>query len=103
MLAGASVALAGAAVGFALWGDSLYDQAKKEPNNAEQRSLWKSANNRRYLAEGIAVSSAACAGVSIWLYWRRGRAERRGAATSSLEVAPAWTHELVGLGMAGRF
>jgi hypothetical protein len=103
ILAGSSVALAGAAVGFALWGDSLYGQAKKEPNDAEQRSLWKSANNRRYIAEGMAVASAACAGISIWLYWRRGRAEQRGAATSSLDVAPTWTQDLVGLSMAGRF
>jgi hypothetical protein len=103
VLVGSSVVLASAAVGFALWGDSLYRQAKTEPNDAEQRSLWKSANNRRYIAEGMAVASAACAGVSLWLYWRRGRSEPRGAATSSLDVAPAWSHELVGLSMAGRF
>ena len=51
---------------------STYDQAKVEPNDAKQSSLWKSANQKRYLAEGFAAGGIACAGIAVWLLVRSG-------------------------------
>ena len=71
-----AVALFGGAVAFELSGRSSYDDAKLEPDNAKQKSLWDSANRKRYIAEGMAVAGVACAGVAVWLFVRsRGDSE----------------------------
>ncbi|MEZ4364638.1 MAG: hypothetical protein R3B48_30965 [Kofleriaceae bacterium] len=102
-LAGASVAFAGGAVGFALWGDSTYDRAKKEPNDAKQTSLWHDANTRRYVAEGLAVASVVTAGVSVWLYLRKGSPERAEKTASRLRLAPVVTDDHAGVFVLGRY
>ncbi len=67
-----AVGLLGGSVGFELSSSSTYDQAKVEPNDAKQTSLWKSANQKRYLAEGLAAGGIACAGIAVWLLVRSG-------------------------------
>lgn len=67
--AGAAVLLGGA-LGFDLWGDSTYDQAKKEPDLQKQTDLWHSANTKRYIAEGMLGAGVACAGVAVWMWLR---------------------------------
>jgi hypothetical protein len=80
--------LAGGAVGFELWGRSIYKTAEVEPDDARQRALWKSANLRRYTAEGLGAASAIAAGVAIWLGARH--------------VEPL-VGEATGVAIAGRF
>ena len=65
-----AVVLLGGALGFDLWGDSTYDQSKKEPDLAKQTDLWHSANTKRYVAEGMLGAGVACAGVAVWLWLR---------------------------------
>jgi hypothetical protein len=67
---GAALASAAAAVGFELWGRSIYADAKAEPDNALQESKWKDANTRHYAAQGFGVAAVACAGVAIWTFVR---------------------------------
>jgi hypothetical protein len=69
-LSAGAVVLLGGALGFDLWGDSTYDQSKKEPDLAKQTDLWHSANTKRYVAEGMLGAGVACAGVAVWLWLR---------------------------------
>jgi tetratricopeptide (TPR) repeat protein len=100
---GAAVALAGAAIGVALWGSSTYDKAKAEPDNARQDSLWHSANTKRYVAEGLGVASLASAGVAVWLYLRPGEESASAAHASRVHVAPIIAGDAVGLLWSGHY
>jgi hypothetical protein len=101
---GAAIALAGGALGFTLWGNSLYDQSKKEPNNARQTSLWHSANTRRYVATGMGAASVACAGAAVWLYLRAGSsAETERGAAARLSVLPMLSANQAGMMINGHY
>lgn len=96
-----AVAVLGGALGFALWGNSTYDDAKAEMGDQERRdSLESSANHKRYVAQGLAVAGIAGAGVAVWLYLRQsgGRAESS-ATRTGLRLAPSAS----GIGVIGRF
>jgi hypothetical protein len=68
---GAAVVLIGGALAFNVWGDSFYDDAKAEHSDQRYRNdLYDAANNRRYIAEGLAVGGVAAAGAAIWLLVR---------------------------------
>lgn len=84
----ASVALLGAAIGFELWGESKYNDAKATMG-AQRSSLEDAANTRRYAAEGFAVAGLVGAGVTTWLLLR-GHDEEP-ARETRLEVAPTAT------------
>ncbi|HEX3761231.1 MAG TPA: hypothetical protein VHW23_21195 [Kofleriaceae bacterium] len=106
-LGGAAVALAGGALGFELWARSTNSQSLDEKMNNDRRlSLWHSANNRRYVAEGLGVASLAAAGVAVWLYLRPAgeapdtRAARREVAP---RVVPMVAHDTAGLLVVGRY
>ena len=92
-----AVVLLGGALGFELWGESTYNQAKKEPDPAKQDSLWSSANTKRYVAEGMLGAGVACAGVAVWM-WLRHPAE-----TEKVAVTPLAAPGLAGLALDGRF
>lgn len=99
--AGAAVLL-GSALGFSLWGDSTYDDAKAEMTDQARRdSLYDSANRKRYAAQGLAVAGVGCAGVAVWLYLRQrsASAEPTSAGSARLIFAPTGS----GIGVVGRF
>lgn len=85
----ASVALVGAAIGFELWGESKYNDAKAATVKSQRDSLESAANNRRYVAEGFAVAGLIGAGVTTWLLLRRHDEEP--ARETRLELAPTGT------------
>jgi hypothetical protein len=86
-LGAGAVALAGGAIDFSFWGDSAYDSAKKEMSDPGRRAwLYDSANTRRYVAEGLAVASVACAGAAVWVYLRH-RGHERALALSPTSIA----------------
>jgi hypothetical protein len=69
-LGAGALAAVGGAIGFELWGDSLYARSKSQPDPTQQDSLWRSANTRRYLAEGLGVAGVGLASAAVWLYLR---------------------------------
>ena len=101
-LAGAAVALAGGALGFELWARSTNSQSLDEKTSNDRRiSLWQSANNKRYVAEGLGVASLAAAGVAVWLYLRpAGPPDER---TARVELAPMVARSAAGLAVVGGF
>jgi hypothetical protein len=99
-LGGAAIVLAGGAVGFELWSESVYDRSKREADNARQESLWHSANTRRYVAESMGIASVACAGVAVW--WML-RGPERAPAQSGLTIAPLLGSDRAGLVLEGRY
>jgi len=66
-----AVVLLGGALGFDLWGDATYNDAKAEMTSQSRRdSLYDSANDKRYAAIGLGVGGVAAAGVAVWLFLR---------------------------------
>lgn len=91
VIGGCSLALLGGALGVDLWANSKYDAAKAETTDQVRRnSLYAAANNRRYVAEGLALAGVATAGVAVWLYFRDRDDERPGqvARGKQLVVSP---------------
>lgn len=86
--AGALVLLGGA-LGFELSARSTFDDAKAEMmDQARRDELHGSANTRRYIAQGLAVAGAGCAGVAIWLFLRGRSNESTTTTTATLVVSP---------------
>jgi hypothetical protein len=102
---GLAAAFVVAAVGFELSARSTNDKANAEPDNATRRSLWSSANNKRYLAEGFGVAGLACAGVAVWLYVRGDEPEaaKPSTQTSRLLIQPVISNDSAGLVLQGRY
>jgi len=90
----AAVALAGGALGFELWGRRLLDDARNEPDNMRQSSLYNDANTRHYVAQGVGVAALGMTGLAIYL-WVRGGHETK-AETATL-VVPSIGANQVGL------
>jgi tetratricopeptide (TPR) repeat protein len=66
-----AIATGGGALALELFAESTYSKAKSAANqSSQQTSLWHSANDLRYAAEGAAVVGVACAATSVWLYLR---------------------------------
>ena len=84
--AGALV-LGGAALGFELWGESIYRRAEQAPDHTVGDPLRDQANTRRYIAQGLVLGGAAAAGVALWLYLRH-PAEAPLTATAKVHVDP---------------
>lgn len=101
-LGGAALGLAGGALGFELWAQSIYSKSKAEADDAQQTSLWHSANTRRYVGEAMAVASLACAGVAVWLYLRPAD-ESPAAQTAGVQLAPMVGGDRAGLVVSGRY
>jgi hypothetical protein len=99
--AGALV-LGGAALGFDLWGNHTYDQAKQETIDQPRRSsLESSANTRRYLAEGLGIAAIGCAGAAVYFYLR-GRGEGHAEATATA-LTPVASRQFSGLAVVGHW
>jgi tetratricopeptide (TPR) repeat protein len=102
VVGGSAVVLLGGALGFSLLANSTYDKAKAEMVDQERRdSLYESANNRGYVAQGLAVAGVGCAGVAVWLYlrYRGARTESSAAQSARWLLAPMGP----GAGVVGRF
>lgn len=99
VLGGAAVALLGSSVALGLSADGTYGDAKREPDDARQRSLWHTANTKRYVAEGLAIGGLACAGLAVWRYLRHGTVESR----SQLELGPVAGRGTAGVQLRGHF
>jgi hypothetical protein len=102
-LGAAALGLGGGALGFELWARSTYDKSKSETDNAKQDSLWKSANTRRYVAEGLGIAGVACAGVAVYLYLRGGEHEPSSAQARRLILQPVLGSDLAGLALGGAY
>ena len=102
-MGGAALVLGGGSVfAFSRWGDRIYADAEREPNDAKQESLWRSANQRRYAAIGFAVGTAGCVGAAIYLYLRGGgREAAQPPASRSLHLEPTATAGSMSLGLRG--
>jgi len=101
VMGGAALVLGGSAFAFSRWGDSVYDDAEREPDDAKQEALWKAANKRRYAAIGFAAGAAGCVGAAIYLYVRGGRETTQPVARRSIRVEPAADASAMGLTLAG--
>ena len=88
-----TVALAGVAVGFELWGEHINNQAKTASTDTDRINLWHSANWHRYVAEGAGIAGVASLGAAIFFYFHQ----------SSVEVAPTATGHSGGVSLSGRF
>lgn len=97
-LGGGALALGATALGFHLWGNSLYDRAQKATVQADRDSLYHSANTRRYVAEVTGIAALGCAGAAVYLYVR-GRNESRPVTA----MAPLVSPDLAGLAVVGRW
>lgn len=100
-----SIVVLGAALGFELSGESTYSQSKKEADPTKQDDLWHSANTKRYVAEGLAVTGLAGAGVAVWLYVRNSgdRSSTSSATARRIHVVPIASADRAGVGVMGRF
>jgi hypothetical protein len=97
---GGAIAFGGAAVGFKLWGDSIYDDAKNHKVGMTQGQLDSSrhrANVRLYTAQVLGVVAIASAGAAVYFYVR-GRGEERAMA-----LAPVVSPEGAGVALTGRW
>lgn len=86
----AALAFGGGAFAFSRWAESVYDDAMREPDDARQEELWKSANQRRYVALGLSAigSGIGYLGAAIYLQLRGGREDSSPAARRSIRVTP---------------
>jgi hypothetical protein len=92
----AALASGGGAVFFFRRGDQIYADAEEETDRMRQDELWHSANNNRYLAEGLVVAGVACAAVSVWLFVRRGSDKSDHVALTPSVQDGGMTVQLVG-------
>ncbi len=96
--AGAAVGLAGGAIGFHLWGNSIYKDAEDTTRSmADRTTSWHAANTRRYAAQTLAVGAVGCAAVAIVFALRGSRAHTE---SSVVALAPMIT-DGVGLQASG--
>jgi hypothetical protein len=87
-LGAGGIAVLGGALAFDLWGDSTYNSAKAEPNDAKQLDLWHSANTKRYVAEGMLVGGIAAIGVAVYFYLHGVEEDPAAHSTAKLFIAP---------------
>jgi len=97
--------LAAVAVGLEISAASTYSKAKLEADDAQQTSLWNSANSRRHIGFAVGAASVACAGVAVWLYLRSGSDEpaANSGRVAGVQVAPVIGGDSAGLVVMGRY
>lgn len=94
-----ALALGGAALGFHLWGNSTYDQAKAEMvDQGKRNDLESSANTRRHVAQGFGIAAIGCAGAAVFLFIRGGGGESHAA---TMAMTPVASPQFSGLTVAG--
>jgi hypothetical protein len=100
-----AVGLFSGAIGLEVSARSTYDRSNRELDDPKQDSLWHSANNKRYLAEGLGVAGLACAGVAVWLYLRTGEPESAAPTTQANRflIEPILGTDHAGLALTGSY
>jgi tetratricopeptide (TPR) repeat protein len=96
-LTAAAVALGGAAIGFELWGESIYDDANHAVD-PQATALWRSANDKRYIAEGVGVAAVGCAGAALYLWLRH-----TPASNDTALISPLAGPSVAGVQVSGRW
>lgn len=96
ILTGTTVLLAGGAIGFDLWARDTYDKTLVAGDPDVQNALWKSANRKRYVADGFAVGAIACGVTAVWLFVRGGN-----GSTSSASLQPTASADGAGVALVG--
>jgi hypothetical protein len=97
-LGAGALAFGGAAVAFHLSGDSTYERAKQAVDQEERESLYQSANNKRYLAQGFGVAALGAAGAAVYFTLRGG--DSRASTTA---MTPVVSPQLAGVALVGRW
>lgn len=97
------IALLAGGLAFEVSARSTYDDAKREPDDNMQVSLWKRANTQRHVAQVFAGAGLIGAGVGIWLFMRAGGGEAATTTTSArgVQVQPVATATTYGLQLTG--
>jgi hypothetical protein len=95
-----ALVLGGVAIGLDVNARGIYDDSVATMDRAndvggdpilekESEDLWKKAKTRRYVAQGVAVAAAGCAGVAVYLYIRnRGKESSATARTLTPLLGP---------------
>lgn len=90
----AALGLGGAALGFELWGRSIYSDAEDEIfDRPRQVELWDQANTRHYVAQGAGIAAIGCAAAAIVFFVTRDK----GTESAPVAIAPVTTPTSVGL------
>lgn len=95
-LGAGALAFGGAAIAFHLSGNRTYERAKEATDPARRDELYRSANNRRYLAQGSGIAALGAAGAAVYFTLRGG--ESRATA-----MTPVVSPEHAGVALVGRW
>jgi hypothetical protein len=96
VLTASTIVLAGGAVGFEFWARDTYDKSLIAADPDSQQALYKSANRKRYVADGMAVGAVGCAIGAIFLFVRGGS-----GSTSTAQLQPTATPDSAGFAVVG--
>lgn len=88
-----ALALGGASLGFDLWGNRRYDDGLVARTQMQRDSLYREANTRRYIAEGLGAAALVSAGAAVYFYLRTDKEPR----TSSMAMLPVTSSALTGV------
>ena len=90
----AAVGLGGVALGFELWGRSIYSDAEAEMFDRDRQvDLWDQANTRHYVAQAAGVAALGCTAAAIVFYVTRDKPKE----SSSLAIMPVTSPTSVGV------
>ncbi len=100
---GAALVIGGTALGFELWARSTYDEITPAMSETRRNSLWRSANHKRYAAQGLGIAAIGTAGAAAWLYFRSTSKEAPSANHAvTLHMAPMIAGDRAGIVVLGR-
>jgi len=103
-LGGAALVIGGTALGFELWARSTYDEISPSMSEARRNSLWRSANHKRYAAQGLGIAAIGTAGAAAWLYFRSTSSEAPSANhDAALHIAPMIAGDRAGVVVLGHY
>jgi hypothetical protein len=89
----AALGLGGAALGFELWGRSIYSDAENEFDRDRQVDLWDQANTRHYVAQVAGVAALGCAAAAVVFFVTRDKPTE----SSSVAIVPVTSPTEVGI------
>ncbi|HWO22414.1 MAG TPA: tetratricopeptide repeat protein [Kofleriaceae bacterium] len=96
-----AISLGGATFIYSRRGDSIYADAKREPDDAKQEALWRLAQKRHYAAVGFSAGTVICTGAAIYLFLRVIPEEAPRIVRPLLRLEPTASASSMGLGVRG--